>query len=190
MAIIYKAELSPTKPEVLRELLTSRPWGEDGELQVLGAYRFDDPSGEVGVECHLVRVGESIYHLPLTYRGAPLEDPAAQLVTTMDHSVLGTRYVYDGLEDELAIECFARALAGEQQQAVQEIFAPDGTPAGTRPQSVELTLEVDEGEVAPTLEELLDGDETFTVARTVDGLDGAVRLVAAWDGGRGVVAAC
>ena len=53
MAIIYQAELSPTKPEVLRELLTSRPWGEDGELEVLGAYRFDDPSGEVGVECHL-----------------------------------------------------------------------------------------------------------------------------------------
>ena len=133
MAIIYQAELSPTKPEVLRELLTSRPWGEDGELEVLGAYRFDDPSGEVGVECHLVRVGESIYHLPLTYRGAPLEDPAAQLVTTMDHSVLGTRYVYDGLEDELAIECFARALAGEQQQAVQGSCAPDGTPAGRSP---------------------------------------------------------
>jgi hypothetical protein len=194
MAIIYQAELSPTKPEVLRRLLASRPWGEaaesSGELEVLGAYRFDDPAGEVGIECHLVRLGESVYHLPVTYRGAPLEDPAAQLVTTMEHSVLGTRYVYDGLEDELAIECFARALAGEQEQAAQEIFAPDGTPAGIRPQSVVLRLETDEGEHPPRLEELLEGDESFTIARTVDGLDGAVRLVAAWDGGQGVVAAC
>ena len=190
MAIIHPAELRPTKPEVLRQLLTSRPWGEDGELEVLGAYRFDDPAGEVGVECHLVRVGESTYHLPLTYRGEPLEDPAAQLVATMEHSVLGTRYVYDALEDELAIECFARALAGEQQQAELEIFASDGTPTGTRPQSVTLTREVDEGGAAPSLEELLEGDEEFIIARTVDGLDGAVRLVAAWAGGRGVIAAC
>ena len=49
MAIIFKAELSPTKPEVLRQLLTSRPWGEDGEIEVLGAYRFDDPAGEVEI---------------------------------------------------------------------------------------------------------------------------------------------
>ncbi len=190
MAIIFKAELSPTKPEVLRQLLSSRSWGEPGELEVLGAYRFDDPAGEVGVECHLARVGESVYHLPLTYRDAPLEDPAAQLVTTIEHSVLGTRYVYDGLEDQLAIECFARALTGAQQQATLEILTADGAPAGTRRQSVVLTLEVDEGEQPPTLEALLDGDETFTVARTVDGLDGTVRLVAAWDGGSGVVAAC
>ena len=190
MAIIFKAELSPTKPEVLRQLLTTRPWGEDGEIEVLGAYRFDDPAGEVGVECHLARVGESIYHLPLTYRGAPLEDDGARLVTTMEHSELGTRYVYDGLEDELAIECFARAIAGEQQQAELEIFSPDGAPAGSRPQSVVVTREVDEGETAPSLDALLDGDETFTVARTVGDLDGTVRLVAEWDGGRGVVAAC
>lgn len=190
MAIIFQAELSPTKPEVLRRLLTSRSWGEAGEPEVLGAYRFDDPAGEVGIECHLARVGESVYHLPLTYRGAPLENPAAQLVTTMEHSVLGTRYVYDGLEDELAIECFARAIAGEQQQAGLEIFAADGTPAGIRPQSVTLRLETDEGENPPSLEGLMEGDESFTIARTVGGLDGTVRLVATWDGGSGVVAAC
>lgn len=190
MAIIYRAELHPTKTEVLQQLLSSRPWGEDGEIEVLGAYRFDDPEGEVGIECHLARVGESVYHLPLTYRGAPLEDEGAQLVTTMEHSVLGTRYVYDGLEDEVAIECFARALAGEQQQAGLEIRTAEGEAAGTRPQSVVLSLEVDEGETAPTLDALLDGDETFTLARTLGDLDGTVRLVAAWDGGSGVIAAC
>jgi hypothetical protein len=34
MAIIYRAELSPTKSEVLQQLLSSRPWGEDGEIEV------------------------------------------------------------------------------------------------------------------------------------------------------------
>ena len=190
MAIIFRAELTPTKPEVLRHLLSSRPWGEAGEITMLGAYRFDDPAGEVGVECHLVRLGESIYHVPLTYRGAPLEAPGAEPVTTMEHSVLGTRFVYDGLEDELAIECFARALAGEQQQAELEIHEPDGTAAGTRAQAVRLRLEVDEGARPPRLDELLEDGQPFTIARTVDGLDGAVRLVAAWEGGEGVVAAC
>ena len=33
-------------------------------------------------------------------------------------------------------------------------------------------------------------DVARTLLIAVDGLDGAVRLVAAWDGGRGVVAAC
>ena len=126
-----------------------------------------------------MRVGESVYHLPLTYRGAPIEDPAAQLVTTMEHSVLGTRYVYDGLEDEVAIECFARALADVQQQSELEIRTADGTSAGARPQSVALRLEVDEGERPPSPDALLEEGEPFTIARTVDGLDGTVRLVAA-----------
>lgn len=187
MAYIHQAQLTPSKPEVLRQLLSSREWGEEGELEVLGAYRFDDPAGEVGVECHLVRVGEQIYHLPLTYRAAPLED--VEPITTMDHSVLGTRYVQDGLEDEVALECFARALAGEQEQAVLEVHAADGTVT-TRPQTVTLRLETDAGEEMPSLDSLWDGERAFTIARTVDGLDDAVRLVAVWDGGEGVVAAC
>lgn len=187
MAIIHQAQLTPSKPEVLRQLLASRPWGEEGELEVLGAYRFDDPAGEVGVECHLVRVGEQVYHLPLTYRDAPLEGAAP--ITIMDHSVLGTRYVHDGLEDEVALACFARALAGEQEQAVLEVHDADGTVT-TGPQTVALRRETDAGEELPSLDSLWDGERTFTIARTVDGLDDAVRLVAVWDGGEGVVAAC
>lgn len=189
MAIIYKAELSPTKPEVLRTLLTSRAWGSEAEQTILGAYRFDDPAGEVGVECHLVRAGESIYHLPLTYRPSPLDgEDAPEPVLTMEHSVLGTRYVYDGLEDEVALECFARALAGEQQQAELDIYEGD-TVVDHRRQTVTLRLEVDEGEQAPSSTVLLEDGEPFTIARTLGDLDGTVRLVAAWDGGEGVVAA-
>lgn len=188
MAIIYQAELSPSKPEILHRFLESRSWGEAGELEVLGAYRFDDPDGEVGIECHLVRAGGTMYHLPLTYRAEPVEDAEASLVGTLQHSVLGERFVYDGLADEVALDCFRRAICGEQEQAELEICTPDGERVEIRPQSVTLSLEVDEGEEPPSADELLDG-EPFTIARTIGGLDGTVRLVATWADGNGVIAA-
>ncbi|GAA1491426.1 maltokinase N-terminal cap-like domain-containing protein [Brachybacterium sacelli] len=189
MAIIYQARLEPTKPEILHRLLASRPWGEAGELEVLGAYRFDDPDGEVGIECHLVRVGETVYHLPLTYRPAPLEDGEDALIGTLQHSVLGERFVYDGLGDEVALECFRRALCGQQEQAELEIHDAEDRRVDTRTHSVSLSLELDEGESLPTDDDLLSGGEPFTIARTVGDLDGTVRLVAEWSDGRGVLAA-
>lgn len=188
MAIIYQAELSPSKSEILTKFLGARSWGQAGEPELLGAFRFDDPEGEVGVECHLVRVGETIFHLPLAYRPAPVAQAQEHLLATMAHSVLGERFVYDGLNDEVALDCFRRALCGEQQQAVLEIFEADGTLREIQPQSVSLSLEVDEGERPPTGQELLDG-EPFTIARTVGDLDGTVRLVATWADGQGVIAA-
>ncbi|WP_114854768.1 hypothetical protein [Brachybacterium sp. YJGR34] len=191
MAILHQAQLTPSKPEMLRALLESRPWGEAGEPQVLGAYRFDDPAGEVGVECHLVQLCETVYHLPLTYRSAPLGDAegaAEALVGTMEHSVLGQRFVYDGLQDEVALDCFRRALSGEQEQARIEVVDAEGRTVEHREPTVTLALEVDEGEVPPSAEELLDG-APFTIARTLGDLDGTVRLVARWDGGSAAVAA-
>lgn len=188
MAIIYRAELSPTKTEILRTFLDRRSWGEAGELHVLGAYRFDDPEGEAGIECHLVRVGESIFHLPLAYHTAPVDGAEESLIGTMDHSVLGERFIYDGLSDDTTLDCFLRALCGEQEQAELEIYAADGSHVERRPQSVTLSLDVDAGAQLPTSADFLAG-ESFTIARTVGDLDGTVRLVAAWDGGGGVVAA-
>lgn len=188
MAIIYRAQLSPSKTEILRDFLSGRSWGESGELELLGAYRFDDPAGEVGVECHLVRVGETTYHLPLAYRPAPVEGAEEHLLATMQHSVLGERFVYDGLADETALDCFRRAICGEQQQAALEIHDEDGSLSETRPQGVSLSLEVDEGEQPPTGDELLDG-APFTIARTLGDLDGTVRLLATWADGQGFVAA-
>ena len=189
MAIIHRADLSPTKTEILGDLLASRSWGEPGEPVVLGAYRFDDPAGEVGVECHLVRVEGTVYHLPLTYRPAPLEGAEEHLLVTMRHSVLGERFVYDGLADELALDCFRRALCGQQAQAALEVVTEGGEALETLEQTVVLSLEVDEGISPPTGDELLDG-APFLIARTLGDLDGTVRLRAAWEGGEGVVAAC
>ena len=37
--------------------------------------------------------------MPVTYRDAPLPGADAWLIGTMDHSVLGKRWVYDGVGD-------------------------------------------------------------------------------------------
>ena len=135
MAIIHRATLTPSKPDLISAWLDSRSWAEQGSTQVLGTYRFDDPAGEVGVEVFLIRRGDQLLHLPLTYRGAPLPDHADHLVGTLEHSVLGTRWVYDGAADGVALTCFRQTLEGEQEQAELEVW-DGGRVVEHRPQQV------------------------------------------------------
>lgn len=140
MAIIYNATLTPDKPTLLGTWLDGRSWAGEGTDQILGAYRFDDPEGQVGVEVFLLRRGDKLLHVPLTYRGAPLPGHEEHLVGTLEHSVLGPRWAYDGTEDEVALACFRRALTGEQQQAELEIWEA-GMFLGKRPQQVLISTE-------------------------------------------------
>ena len=118
MAIIYDAVLNPSKIDLLASWLPSQPWfphlgegtdaGERLMLQPIGAYRFDDPTGDVGMEVHLLCLDDgTILQVPLTYRGAPLDGAEPWLAGTMEHSVLGKRWVYDACGDPV----FAAALA-------------------------------------------------------------------------------
>jgi hypothetical protein len=144
-----------------------------------GSYRFDDPAGEVGIEGLLVRRAGEVFHLPVTYRGAPLDGAEAHLITTMEHSVLGHRWVYDAAGDPVALGCYAAALAGRQEQAVFELWDGD-TMTGRRPHTVRLTSEGDgpPGEV-----------RLCRVPADFAGPPAAGRcLVAAWETGSGVVA--
>jgi hypothetical protein len=123
MALLHRAELTPSKTELLDDWAPGRPWfvGEPGvPLTTVAAYRFDDPEGEVGVETLLVRAGDGpTMQVPLTYRGAPLEGAASALVGTMDHSVLGKRWVYDAAGDPVyLLTTAAAALAGGHQAAL------------------------------------------------------------------------
>jgi hypothetical protein len=53
-------------------------------------------------------------HVPLTYRDAPLESAEDSLIGQMEHSVLGTRWVYDGLGDHRFVIMLAGvALTGQ-----------------------------------------------------------------------------
>lgn len=120
MALLHQAELTPSKIELLQGWAPSQPWftGEPGaELASVGAFRFDDPAGEVGVETLLVRAGDGpVLQVPVTYRGAPLVGGAQWLVGTMQHSVLGPRWVYDGAGDPVYVQTVATAaLTGGRQ---------------------------------------------------------------------------
>ena len=122
MAIIHQASLTPNKSEVVATFLDTVDWGGSGALRLIGGYRFDDPEGQVGVEGLIVERGDLILHVPLTYRPTPLEDADAFLITQLEHSALGARWVYNAEGDPVARACFARALSGQQEQAVLEVY--------------------------------------------------------------------
>lgn len=136
MAILYNVELSPGKIELIEEWLPKQPWAkvEPGtKLSRVSSFRFDDPAGEVGVEFHLVTVtddvraaegADTIYQVPLTYRGAPLAGAEDHLITEMDHPVLGHRWVYDGAADPVCVLETLRAIV-TGGRSVDEFFQTD-----------------------------------------------------------------
>lgn len=113
MALLHNARLTPSKLELLGSWLPSQPWwtGPGTPLTAVGAYRFDDPADEVGIETHLVTgSGGPVVQVPLTYRGTPLEGADSALVGTMQHSVLGPRWVYDACADPVYAAALAAAI--------------------------------------------------------------------------------
>lgn len=124
MADIYAAQISPGKLEIVTDWLSTRPWAADVDLAAspltaVSAYRFDDPDGEVGMEVHIVASGDRTFQVPLTYRGAPLDGGDDHLITTMDHSVLGKRWVYAGMGDPLFRRRLDHAIATAGTSAKQ-----------------------------------------------------------------------
>jgi hypothetical protein len=170
MALLHAAELVPSKLDLIEAWLPGRPWfdGATG-FQRIAAFRFDDPSGEVGIETLLVRAGDGpIYQVPLTYRGAPLEGADSFLVGTMDHSVLGPRWAYDACGDPVYVNAIAAALGGGITQA-DEYIEINGEMT-RRDRNIEISVE---DAVAPagapgTLERVVDGDPTLIVTDTME----------------------
>jgi hypothetical protein len=93
------ATLTPHFRDFLPAWVARQPWyaGQEAPLRPVGFFRFEDPAGEVGVETHLLQANGTVYQVPLTYRPAPLA--GGVLVTTAEHSVLGTRWIYDAVTD-------------------------------------------------------------------------------------------
>ena len=122
MAILHQAELRPTKLELLEEWLPRQPWFPEpgtAALHIVGSYRFDDPAGEVGIETMLVSAGNATVQVPLTYRAQPLAGAESWLIGTMQHSVLGTRWVYDACADPTYVTALAACILLGQPQAEQ-----------------------------------------------------------------------
>ncbi len=127
MAIYHRATLTPTKLEAVAGWIPGQPWGPAAaaDVELVGAYRFDDPNGRVGIEVHLASDGADLFHVPLTYRDAPLADADGALVCEMEHSALGTRWVYDGLRDPLFLTMLAAVTLTGQGQAVGMVEIDD-----------------------------------------------------------------
>jgi len=120
MALFHRATITPTKAELIADWAPTQPWGPSSAdpIGVIGSYRFDDPDGRVGMETHLVTAGEAVLQVPLTYRDEPLGGAEDALITEMQHSVLGTRWVYDGLRDPLFVTMLAAVAMTGQGEAV------------------------------------------------------------------------
>ncbi|MET8352373.1 MULTISPECIES: hypothetical protein [unclassified Micromonospora] len=129
MALLHRATLRPSKLDLLATWLPARPWyrGPAGaDVVTLGAYRFDDPAGAVGIETILVGAGDGpVHQVPLTYRAAPLDGADDWLVGTTEHSVLGPRWVYDGCADPVYATALADAILAGTGQA-EQYFEVDG----------------------------------------------------------------
>lgn len=123
MALLYTAKLSPTKMELLQAWAPSQPWFEGqptSSFTNLGAYRFDDPDGEVGIETVFIRAGDGpVLQVPVTYRAAPLPGATDWLIGTMQHSVLGERWVYDAIGDPVYVAAVTAAITNAGHEAEQ-----------------------------------------------------------------------
>jgi hypothetical protein len=171
MAIVYQADLRPSKLELLAAWLPSRPWYSGpgtAELTRVAAYRFDDPAGAVGMETMLVRAGDGpVIQAALTYRGAPLPGADAWLLGTSEHSVLGRRWIYDACGDPVYAATLAAVIFGAAEQA-EEFVDIDGQPQRREPvMSVSGSGKGD----APTVTTIVrvdEADPTLIVADTAE----------------------
>jgi hypothetical protein len=114
MALLHRAQLIPSKLDLLAGWLPRQPWFEGDNaaaLSTVASFRFDDPEGQVGVETLLVRAGDGpVMQVPLTYRNEELPGAEEWFLGTMEHSVLGTRWTYDAPGDPVYRGELARAI--------------------------------------------------------------------------------
>jgi hypothetical protein len=136
MAVIHHTTLTPGKLELLAAWLPAQPWyagtGRHPELARAGGFRLDDPDGDVGIEFMVVTDSSGdrpyTYHVPLSYRGAPLDGAGDALIGVTEHGVLGTRWVYDGPHDPVLAGQLLALIQGEAEPQAQSISnTPDRT---------------------------------------------------------------
>jgi hypothetical protein len=130
MALLYAATLTPSKMELLSAWVPAQPWlrgATTSTLTSVGAYRFDDPAGEVGIETHLLAAaGAAVLQVPVTYRAGPLAGAEAALLGTTHHSVLGKRWVYDACADPVFAAALAAAVLTGGTQAHLDVVTDSG----------------------------------------------------------------
>jgi enamine deaminase RidA (YjgF/YER057c/UK114 family) len=202
MALLHVATLTPTKLALVEAWVPSQPWFVgDGPLALVANFRFDDPLGEVGVETLLVRAGDGpVMQVPLTYRAEPLPGAEGSLIGTTEHSVLGTRWVYDGPGDPVYQQTLATTVLSGGTQV--ELWIDEGaglvlrTPTATvvgggtdagfvqaLPESLEVHSDAEFTVVAA------DGVRATVIRRPGRAVPAGVALTGIWAGVESVVVA-
>jgi hypothetical protein len=197
MAIVHRAELTPSKAELLAQWLPTQDWyggGPGPALTLAGAFRFDDPAGEVGIETILAvdDAGDgTVMHVPMTYRGSPMA--AGTLIGELHHSVLGPRWVYDATSDPVYVTELARVIAtGDRQVDIYRdgelVVAPNaagasgsGAPDNAVPDVGEFTVSTSDAVTTITSDAVI-----IEVLRRPEGAvveSGGLTLTATWAGG-------
>ncbi|MFT3877297.1 MAG: hypothetical protein QM708_12870 [Propioniciclava sp.] len=104
------ATLSPSKLDLLAGWLPQQSWfdGDPTDLERVAFFRFADPDDEVGLDCMIVRSLSTVYHVPVSWRAEPLDE--GDLIGTLEHSALGTRYCYDATTDPVYVAELVRII--------------------------------------------------------------------------------
>ena len=112
MALLHAATIVPSKSELVGAWLPGRSWAPAGPVVDGVSFRLDDPAGQVGMEVFLLTAANGVVvQVPLTYRSAPLAGAEQHLLGTVEHSVLGTRWVHDGCADPVFVTTLAATIA-------------------------------------------------------------------------------
>ena len=196
MALLHEATISPRKDELIEPWLRTRLWwaGETA-LGPVGSFRLDDPAGKVGMECFLFgsASGPTLF-VPVTYRDTPLLGAEPSLLGTMEHSVLGIRYVYDACADPVFVAAVLDTIRFGGRQADLRVARADGTEVVREPSATA------RGEGASTVPNhdpalpvtatdasdrttILSGDFELTVMRRLDDAPPGPALVGSFEGG-------
>lgn len=162
MAVIDEAELTPGVYELLAGWLPARPWGGSGDPERVGAYRFDDPGGEVGIETHVVRVGDRVLQIPVTYRAGKPFGMDQHLIGSVEHPGLGTRYVFDACGDHVYLTALATTVLTGGEQAPVVVTQASGLELPQEPDVVVRGATTTEIDVPRFARVTLVEDETST----------------------------
>jgi hypothetical protein len=197
MALLHRAELNPSKVELITTWLPKQPWytgPAEPRLTRIASFRFDDPDGEVGVEVTLLRAADGpVLQVPMTYRATPLDGAEAFLVGYSEHSVLGPRWIYDAAGDPVYAHVLAETIRTGGTQA-EEYVDIDGTPERRDPQMTVQGSGTDRPGPAPTITGVDQSDPTvirtdageLVVLRVVDDASsaesGGLQLTGVWPG--------
>jgi Maltokinase N-terminal cap domain len=170
MAVLHRATLVPSKGDLVAAWLPRRPWAPASGISSGVSYRLDDPAGQVGMEGFLLTDanGDTV-HVPLSYREQPLDGAEEHLLGTMQHSVLGTRWAYDGCGDPVWAATLASTILTGGTQADELVDVGDALER--RDPQVKVVGSGEPGTPVPTIGAVRTSESEFATTISTEGVE-------------------